>query len=259
MSDAASVSQPPDPPEAPAPPRKPGAMADPVVKVMVIVALGLVVLFLATLVGVLGSGLMSPTGPRSLAEKDLMVASSQVQGKVGEAMVPYVQALISAGDYSGARLALSQARASAPTTPPALRLDLTEARLLSAQANYGEVIPFADKVMTGYKAKYDALIAKGGEDATKSKANGYGEFYYDAVLVKAYALVELRRFKEAIPLFGQYIAKNPTAADTLIDRGYAEIEVGDKAAARKDFQAALRFVPYDERAKAGLKKIGAAQ
>jgi Flp pilus assembly protein TadD len=56
-----------------------------------------------------------------------------------------------------------------------------------------------------------------------------------------------------------YIAKHASAADILVDRGNAKIGMGDKAGAEKDFREALRYVPYDEEAKAGLKKIGVAQ
>jgi tetratricopeptide (TPR) repeat protein len=260
MSDAAPIpDSPPEPTKAPPIPRKPGLMADPVVKVMVYCAIGLVILFLATVVGVLGTGVISPSGPRSLGEKQVMVASAQVKGAVGEAMVPYVDALIATGDLSAARVALAQARASLPATGTAFTLDLAEARLLSAGGDYAKAIPFADKTMKGNKAKYDALVAKGGEAAAAAKDAGYGDDYYDAALVKAYALVELRRFKDAIPMFDIYIRTHPTASDILVDRGNAKAEVKDKAGAEKDFREALRFVPYDEQAKAGLKKIGAAQ
>jgi hypothetical protein len=52
---------------------------------------------------------------------------------------------------------------------------------------------------------------------------------------------------------------NPTASDVFVDRGYAKIELKDNAGAEKDFRTALRFVPYDQQAKDGLKKIGVAQ
>ena len=56
-----------------------------------------------------------------------------------------------------------------------------------------------------------------------------------------------------------YIAENPQAADILVDRGEAKIELKDNAGAEADFRAALKFVPDDKRAIAGLAKIGATR
>ncbi len=82
MTDAARTPTPApaaaDPPP-PAPKRR--MMDDPVVKWMVFVAVGLVILFLATVVGVLVTGVTTPTGPRSLAEKEVLMAATAVQGQ----------------------------------------------------------------------------------------------------------------------------------------------------------------------------------
>ena len=60
-------------------------------------------------------------------------------------------------------------------------------------------------------------------------------------------------------MFDLYLNAHRTASDILIDRGNAKIQLKDKKGAEADFRAALKYVPYDEQAKAGLKKIGAAQ
>ncbi len=113
--------------------------------------------------------------------------------------------------------------------------------------------------MKGYKAEYDAQVARVGKSRRRAKSAGTDADYYNAALVKAYALVELSRWKDAVAAFDIYIRMNPTASDILIDRGNAKAELNDKAGAEKDFRAALRFVPYDQEAKAGLKRIGVAQ
>jgi len=238
-------------------PRESGLLADPVVRVMAYVALGLLVLFLASVVSVLGTGVTQRTGPRSIAERRLMMASEQLEkGAKGEAWAPYIDALIASKDLSAARVALSQARASATATMPVSDLDLAEARLLSADEQYESAVTMADKAMKGYLAERDARIAKGGEIATAARASGPGEGYYNAILVRAYALVKLKRWKEAIAAFDVYIKVYTTASDIFIDRGNAKVEIGDKAGAEKDFRSALKFVPYDEEAKAGLTRIG---
>jgi tetratricopeptide (TPR) repeat protein len=246
--------------EGPPPPTKQGLLADPVVRIMVFVSIGLVVLFLVTVLGTLVTGVVgTPTGPRSAAERQLATALDQSKGKVGEATAPYINALITAGNLSAARVALTEARGSVVTTVPLSDLDLAEARLFGAEKKYPEAIALADTAMKGYKAEYDQWAKQNPEKASAIKNPIYAQDYYNAVLVKAEALAQLKRWKDAIGAFDIYLATNATASDILIERGNAKAELNDKAGAEKDFRAALMFVPYDEEAKAGLKRIGVAQ
>jgi tetratricopeptide (TPR) repeat protein len=232
---------------------------DPVVRVMVFVSLGLVLLFLATVIGVLLTGVATPTGPRSSVEKDLLVAAAGLRGATGEAQSSYIEALVQAGNLPAARAALMQARASVPATAqPAPDLDLAEARLNMKARDYEKAVALADTAMAGYKTKLEAAIAR-SKDSTKTTTPSLRPNYYSAALVKAYALVQLGRFKDAIPAFDIYIRVTPTASDIFIDRGNAKLKIGDKAGAEKDFREALKYVPYDADAKAGLEKIGVAQ
>ncbi len=247
------------PQAAPAPARA-SMFQDPVVRVMTYVAIGLVVLFLATAVGAILTGVLSSNGPRTAAERQLLIASAwaNAQGARGEAWASYVDALVATGDLREARAVLDRARASVVSTwvPD---LDLSEARLLRAQKRYAEAAEAADKAMEGYVAEQAARVAASGETTSGAGQTEPGENYYNAALVKAYAFVELRRWKDAVGMFDIYISKNLTAADILVDRGNAKVGMKDTAGAEKDFREALRFVPYDKEAKAGLTRIGAAQ
>jgi len=229
------------------PPGKPRLLADPVVRVMVYASIGLTILFLATVVSVLATGVTAPTGPRSVAERQLIIASAQADRAVGDAVAPYVNALIATNNLPAARVALAQARSSVSATTPASGLDLAEARLLSKEGHYAQVVSLADKVMKRIDAE------------AESKDVTHDQDYYDAALVKAYAFVELGRWTDAVASFDIYIRENPTASDILVDRGSAKVELKDKAGAEKDFRAALRYVPYDQEAKAGLRRIGVEQ
>jgi tetratricopeptide (TPR) repeat protein len=238
-----------------------GIFRDPLVRGMTYVALGIVVLFLATVVGALSTGVFSPTGPRTAAERELMIAAAtvQAQGAKGEAWAPYINALVAAGDLGPARVALGQARASVPGTAPVPGIDLAEARLLTAEGRDADAADAAGTAMKGYKAEFDAKVAKSKSATTQTVRPMLAADYYNAALVKAYAYVALRKFGDAVPLFDIYIKVYPTSSDILVDRGNAKAELKDKAGAEKDFREALRFVPYDEEAKAGLKRIGVAQ
>lgn len=235
-----------------------GIFADPVVTTMIYVALGLVVLFLASVVGVLATGIATPSGPRSVAERQLLLASSTARGAAGDAGAPYITALVATGDFSAARIALLQARSGEGTaTMPAL--DLAEARLKYATADYADAITFADSAMRGFIQKYEQRIASGGAQATAAKNVGYGEDYYNAALVKAYCLSELGKFDAAIEAFDIYIEHNPTAADILVDRANARLEAGDQSGAEADFREVLKYIPDSTEALQGLEKIGAAK
>ncbi len=87
---------------------------------MVYALIGLVILFLATVIGVLVTGVLATNGPRSAAEQRARGGLCQ-RGTTGEAAAPYINALIAAGDLPAARVALAQARASVSATAPRLR------------------------------------------------------------------------------------------------------------------------------------------
>lgn len=232
-------------------PEKTPLLADPVVRVMLYVMLALVILALATVVGVMATGIAAPTGPRSVAERDLAVASARLSSgnSSGQSMAPYVEALIGTGDLGAARLAMAQARASIQGTESVTDLDLAEARLFTASGKYEDALRLAEKAMKGYTRERDTR-------AKTTKKSVYEQNYYAAALVKAYALVELGRWKDAVASFDIYLKIHPTASDILIDRGKAKIQLKDKAGAEKDFRTALKYVPYDPEAKAQLKRIG---
>lgn len=232
---------------------------DPMVRYMTYAALGLVVVFLATVAGALMSGVFAPTGPRSAAERQLLTAADVVKrGAVGAAWAPYIDALVATGDLGSARAALGQARATvASTTAPVPALDLSESRLLTAEGRFGDAVEAANKAQEGFQWDLDRRIAEGGDVGKAARQTGLAAGYYEAAMIKGAAYVQLRRFADAVKAYDVYIKAKPTAADILVDRGNAKAEMGDKAGAEKDFREALKYVPYDEEAKAGLSRIGA--
>ncbi len=264
MSDAAPMSEElSKEPEGPSRTHESGLLADPVVRIGVYGVTGLVILFLATVVGVMATGITAPTGPRSVAEREVMIAAARTAGATGTATTPYINALIAAGNPQAARIVLNQARASVGATEPVSDLDLAEARLFSMDGKYDKALTFADKAMMGYEDERDALIAARAKTETATATANEPVIlrpnYYNAVLVKARALVELGRFSDAVAAYDIYIANDPAAADILVDRGNAKAAMKDNAGAEKDFRKALKFVPYDEGAKAGLQKMGVAE
>ena len=250
------------PAAAPAPP-KAGMLRDPVVRWMTYVAIGLVILFLMTVVGALVTGVLTPSderGPRTASERELMLATAKLKaaGSKGEAWAPYITALVANGDFGKARVALGRARASADLTATP-QLDLAEARLLRAQKRYPQTIAAADKSMKGFLAQQAARKKASSETSAADEPVLLPENYYNAALVKAYACVALDRWKDAVAMFDLYLLRNPTASDILIDRGNAKAAMKDNSGAEKDFREALRFGPNNTEALTGLKRIGVAK
>lgn len=237
-------------------------LRDPVVRRMTYAATALVILFLATLVGALFTGVISRSGTVETAgDREVLIArnAALAPGATGESWAPYIDALTASGDLRQAEITLEHARSSLPATATVVpALDLSEARLQRARGRNEQAADMAETAMQGYEARRAARVEAAGDDVSDA-AKVLEAKYYDAALVRAYACVEMQRWEDAVSMFDIYIAQNRTAADILIDRGNAKASLKDNAGAEADFREALRYVPYDKEAKAGLARIGAAQ
>lgn len=234
--------------------------ADPVVRVLAILTVAIVVLFLASVIGILSTGVLTPKGPRTLAEKELAEARTAVSmGTTDTAMWgQYVAALVSAGQNSRARSVLEDARKNLDDSATG-EFNLAEARILMSEDKHEEAIKAAQEAMAQVQASYDAEVAKGGLTGSRAVITGLDENYYIAVLIIAEASEALEDWETAIANYDIYIAKFRGAADILVDRGQAKLKVDDTEGAKKDFEEALKFVPDSKEALDALDKIGAAE
>lgn len=237
-----------------------GIFGDPVVRTMAYIAVGLVVVFVATVIGALTTGVMGATGPRTRAEKEVAVSGAAVlQGSQDPAVWgDYISALIASGQYSLANDVIAQGKSSIDDSATA-ELTLGEARLASAQGDFKRSIEIADSAMKRMEAVHKVALSSGGLVAKGAVVVGLPDNYYAAALLKAYAYGDLSSWTEAIKQFDVYIDHDSSAADILVDRANAKIKAGDKTAAEKDFRAALKYVPDSTEALAGLKSIGATR
>ena len=253
----------PQPNAAPSPrmPKSRSMFDDPVVRKMGYGAFGLVVLFLIAVLSVVFSGVIGgSTGPRTLAEKEVAVAGAAVANGSADAELwgSYIASLIANGDYGRARRAINDGRKSVDDSRTA-EFALAEVRLLRAQDKLDDALKTADKALKQMEAAHKKALAGAGTIAMTARANGLPENYYNVILIKAYIYRDQKKWDQAVEQFSLYLKKNAGAADVLVDRGNANIAAGDKAAAEKDFRAALKFIPDSEEAIAGLDKIGAKQ
>lgn len=238
---------------------RPSMLKDPVVLRMTYVAIGLVILFLVSVMGVLLSGITSPSGPRTLAEREAAVSGEAVQAGSKDPAIwgQYIAALIASGQNTRARDVIAQGRESMDDSATA-EFTLGEARLYAAGNDHQKVIDTAEVGMAQIQKAWDVLVSSGGTKAQQAKLDGLHDNYYTFALLKAESLAELGDWAKAIEQYDLYIVRNPGAADILIDRADAKIEIGDKAGAEADFRKALEFIPDNPEALAGLEKIGAA-
>jgi len=245
---------------AAAPARRPSMFDDPVVRWMGGAAIAIVVLVLATVLGVLAMGVISPTGPRSLTEKELAVAGAAVAAgsKNPAEWGDYIAALIANEQYFRAERAIAEGRRSVDDSATA-DFDLAEARLLAARKRNPQAIKVLDKAMKQMEAAHKKALKAGGTAAMTARVEGLPDNHDEAVLLKAYILVDMEQYAKAVKQFDVYLKQYPRAADILIDRANAKAQSKDLKGAEKDFRAALRYVPDDEEALAGLKKIGASK
>jgi tetratricopeptide (TPR) repeat protein len=245
-------------PAAPAAsPKRRSMFDDPVVRGMAWVFGALVVLFLATIVGAFVSGVTSATGPRTVGEREVAVSGQAVrEGSTDPAVWgQYISALVGNGEFSQAKRVIEEGRASVDDSRTA-EFTLAEARLLSAQEKYKQAIAAAEKARKQMDTVHKKLIAGKGIAAMEARNEGLPENYYTAVLIEAYAYRDMKQWKNAIKQYDVYIKRYEGSSDILVDRGNAKIEAKDKAGAEADFRQALRFIPDDEEALAGLEKIG---
>lgn len=245
-------------PPQPARARKPGMLADPVVRNMALAAFAMVILFLALVMGVVLSGVTAPSGPRTLSENEVSVSGAAVRkGSTDSATWgTYISALIANGQYSQAKRVIEDAKASVDDSATA-EFAVAEIRLSNAQKNYEQSITIASKAQKDIETVHQATLDGGGLKAKRAKLDGLYENWYILALLKADAYRAMGDSAKAVAEMDSYLVRYPAAADILIDRGNAKIEIKDNAGAEADFRAALKFVPGDPEALAGLAKIGA--
>ena len=251
-------AQPPGGGKPPTRPKNRSMMADPVVRALVFVALGLVVLYLVTIVSALVQGIFTPAAPRTALEKNLDYYSQITMQQPRDTSLwhGYIEALIQDGQYDKAQTIIDQAT-KAIDQKSTQDILAGQVELYFATKNYDKAISTADLVRKNLRAYYDAAKKKQGspEQLGQEISDNYG----GVLLIKAEALIKLNRLKEAEAAFTEYMKGDPSAADVQIRRGVLRLQMGDKAGAKSDFEAALKFLPGDPTATAGLKQIGASK
>lgn len=232
-----------------------GLFRDPVVKGLAFAAAGLVVLYLLTVVAALFMGVLGDTTPKTRIQRDAANFEKVVEQNPGNgsAWKSYVQAVLATGEYARANQIIERAAAVVDETGT---MDITTARaeVLMAQKKYEEGIEVADQVITSLSAYHEEMKAKEGSEEQRGKEINAN--FYQALLMKAEAYIELDRADEAIAEFDRYLEGRPAAADVLARRGEVKARIGDVAGAEADLREALKYLPGDEAILEALDGIG---
>lgn len=233
---------------------------DKVVRIMAFTAVGLLILFLVTVVSALLTGVLQQTGPRTLMERELTVTARAIDAGTTDATVwgQHISALVATNQFARARAVIADARESVNDSETA-DITLGEVRLLRAQGEYQQALAVADKAIEQISEHHEAQIAGGGPAGYAAELGGRHENYYTAKLLKAKIYEDMEEWESALEYYTQFIEGFPGAADVLVDRGNIKLRMGDESGAEADFREALRFDPYYPKAHEGLERIGASQ
>jgi tetratricopeptide (TPR) repeat protein len=223
------------------------------------VAIGFVIV--TALTGVLYfliTGVLNPPAPRTALETQQLLLSGVVakNPKSGAAWSDYIKTVTQTGDYRMADQLVKRGRASVEGDQR-IMVDLAALELLTVQGDYKAADKLADKILEEDKVNrakaIETLIAKG----VRMKPTDIGvDVAVQARLGKAKVAANLKHWDVAIKQLTEALDFSPRSADLLALRGQAKLELGKKAEAKKDFEAALRFDPEYRLALDGLKKVG---
>jgi len=238
--------------------RKRSMFGDPLVKGMAIGAGVLVMLYLITVVSALLTGVVGSDQPRTRLERDIKIFEQETVAQPKNALVwaTFIRALIADKEYRRAQDTIDKAMKVADQSR-SQAITTTQAELYFAQGDYDQAIKLIDKTRKQMKDRYEVQKKKKG--TPEYLGESINDNYWGMLLVKAEALVELGKKKEALKPLDEYIAANVGASDVLIRRGQLRVELGDKKGAEADFREALKFIPDDQQALDGLKQIGATR
>jgi len=242
-------------PQAPRKPKKKSMLKDPVVLWLSIFAAGLVIVYFITVASALLMGVLGSSEPKSKAERDLQVTAikTQTSPKDTAAWRQYVLALIADRQFTKAQNVIDQAKVLKATGTEDMLL--AQAELYYAKKDYTQAIKTAEEVR--------AKLQKTLEEAQGMKGAPQGMVVNDnswqALLLIGEAHVQLKDNEAALKAFDEYLAEFKTSSDVFVRRGDLRAEMGDKAGAEADYREALRYIPNDAAALAGLKQIGVQQ
>lgn len=200
-------------------------------------------------------GAVSPAAPRTLAETSLLQAQAATKRwpGSGKAWAALAGARYTTGDTKGAWQAIreGQTRVKDQTV---LWVNTKELDFLIYEKKDSLATSrAADAVKTETKFRFTEITENASKGIYEPQQNNSDQSESVRLFVlKATAEGNLGRWKDAIKTLTTALELDTRAADVMTMRGLAELKVGDKTAAKKDFKQALLYMPDDPAATRGL-------
>lgn len=207
----------------------------------------------------LASGVFTNTAPRTAAEYQLAATAEAIAKSPGSG-TPYAQraeTLYKLGRVSDAFEVLDAGEAAVgEKTPDILFVLRARAMLLNQEERFADAEEVGNRAMdlndAYVKQQIEANTAKGLVSGVGTVDQRAG---VDIALQLAAALAAQEKWEEAVTAYSYALAWEPAAGDILTLRGWAYVSMSADASATLDFNEALRFLPNDPSALAGLAEI----
>jgi tetratricopeptide (TPR) repeat protein len=227
---------------------------DPVVRWLGYAAAILAVVVLMMLVYVLYTGL-TPKTARTVVEQRMMTleAATRDDPKNVRAWADYARVLTSAGRYAEARGVITRGREAVGAASAGLLIE--EGRLEVGQARWEEAVKVLEQAAKLAEADRKKRQAEMAAKDVAAKAPAPELIEAQVLLGGAYAA--LKRWDSAIDSYTVALREQGNMADVLAERGKAYAATSKYSEARKDFEAALAFIPDYQPALDGLARLKA--
>lgn len=232
--------------------------SDPVARVLGISIFFLLLTALTAVLYFLLTGVVNPPAPRTALETQAVLLEDAVRQNPlsGQVWSDAIKTQTSLRDFDRATALVAQGRKSVKGDQR-IYVDLAAVDLLLVQKKNAEADRLADKVVEQDDANREAakklLVSKGVQTPPDNIA---AELGVKARLAKARTSAALEKWDVAAKMMTEALGFSPNSADLLSMRGDAYLKLGKKAAAKKDFQAALRLAPDYDPARTALAKLG---
>jgi tetratricopeptide (TPR) repeat protein len=195
--------------------------------------------------------------PQTIAQADVVRAQSGI--KTNGTAQEYANLVISQannGSITEAEATLKRAQTLKLDVQRTQALAYAEGYLNAIKGNTDGAIASYQQVADALTEAYESEKARGG-DMNWALADGKPENYYLAILALSQLYGDKHEPATQCLYLDDYLKGRPNDGGALIERGNVKLRLDDTQGAQKDFERALKFLPQDAEATAGLAKAKA--
>ncbi|MDR1413125.1 MAG: hypothetical protein LBJ07_04270 [Actinomycetes bacterium] len=237
--------------------KKGSLFSDRVIQILLL-AIGLVIIgaLLTGVFAVLGGVVSFEKTPQTINDLDVSEARRNISvNGTAQDYGDLVMRLADQGKMTDARDVLQQARDAKLDVLRSQALDYADAYLLMKENKVDEAIAQYEQVMSRLMEAYEQELSIEGENTNWARAYGVPANYYASALALSEIYADRGEADKELEYLSIFIEGYPQDGSALIRRGQIELEEGDTKAAKKDFEAGLKFLPDDEEGLAGLAQL----